>query len=104
MTTKEHFNQCRRRLWDLLTDTDFSYGCKRYEGLIEVLQSYPTYFDSPDDLPAPEKVTIRLYCYVLGGHRQYDFTGNTFPQAIMKFDKWLTKIETEERANKKEKQ
>lgn len=100
MTTKEHFNQCRERLWALLHDVDFSDGCKSYEGLIEVIQTFPEYFSSPDKLPEPESTIIKLHCYVLGDHRHYTFKGKTFGMAVLYFDKWLTQVEWEKSRRK----
>lgn len=96
MTNRERFEECRRRLWALLAKVDFSNGCKSYEGLIEIVQTYPSYFHSPDKLPEPESVIIRLHCYVLGDFRHYVFMGKTYGQAIDDFERWLTEQEETE--------
>ena len=97
MTTKEKFDNCRATLWRLLSGYDWETGCKSYEGAIEINHYYPRYWDSPDSLPEPESVTIRLHCYVLGPARHYEFSGKTLNEACESFDAWLSEIEGLER-------
>ena len=90
----KEFDECRKRLWNLLSKVDFSDGCKSYEGAIEVIETFPNYFCSPYEIPKAESFEIVLHCYVLGDSRHYRFHGKTFAQAISRFQEWLR---TEER-------
>ena len=99
MTSKERFDDLRRRLWDLLYAVDFSDGCKSYEGALEVHVEYPDYFfclvnneDKPQ-IPSPSYYCITLHCYVLGPARHYEFKGKTFCEALDGFEKWISNEE-----------
>lgn len=94
-SNRQRFDKCRERLWKLLSNVDFSDGCKSYEGAITVELGYPHYFDSPENIPAYDYICIHLDCYVLGPCRHYDFKGCTFSDAIARFEKWLDDRETE---------
>lgn len=67
--------------------------CKRYEGEIEITQSYPGFFDDPEARQTPEQYTLRLHLYVLGPNRHYEFSAPTLQQAIhmaqRQIDIWL---------------
>ena len=66
---------------------------KSYEGTWEVLMSYPDYFEDAFGCALPDFVEIRLYCYVLGPHRHYEWKGPTFLDALRKaeaeVDSWI---------------
>jgi hypothetical protein len=98
----KRFDKCRERLWKLLSNVDFSDGCKSYEGAITVELEYPNYFESPDALPSPDHVRIHLDCYVLGWTRHYDFDGVNMSDAISRFEQWLDEQEDEMRRDDNE--
>ena len=74
--------------------------CKSSEGTFEVLFSWPDYFSDVSGTRPPDFVRIRLYCYVLGPHRHYEWSGPTFTDALRKaeaeIDSWIEHLEDEE--------
>lgn len=87
MTNKERFFNLRRRTFELIkTELEIDGYCKPYEGAIDVLRSYPNYFEDESGNSPPAGYCITLHCYVLGGQRHYDFIGRTFDDALDKFE------------------
>ncbi len=81
------FLDLRRYVMDEIGKVDFSNGCKINEGLFELKLSYPDYFDEGDvenGIDKPDVVIIRLYCYVLGPRRVYEWKGKTILEAVKK--------------------
>lgn len=100
MTSVERFDNCRKRLWDLLSRTDM-IDCKSYDGVIELTYCYPSYFDTEPkyEVPIYECVYIILHCYVIGPTRHYEFGGKTLNDAVDKFEEWIDAREREEANN-----
>lgn len=76
----------------MLDNIDMSFGCKSYEGTIEINMEYPNYFEGYSDVP--NLFTITVHCYVLGDARHTDFKGKTFKEALDKFEHWIEVEET----------
>lgn len=65
---------------------------KSYEGIWEVLVSYPSYFDDETASARPDCCNITLHCYLIGPSRGYTWHGKTVGEALEKckrdIDKW----------------
>ena len=83
------FCQLRTKLWNALKKVDMSYGCKSYEGAIEVTEKYPDFFVDKSEENKPCVVGIKLHCYVLGPARHYDFFDVSLEKALEKFEAWI---------------
>ena len=93
MTDQERFMALRQRLFKMIEKAVKEYSHhKSYEGALEVAVCYPNYFEDSD---SPEYVCIRLDCYVLGWGRHYKFDGNTFAEALDRFEATLDEFEAE---------
>lgn len=86
------FRECQNKLWSILQNTDMSYGCKPYEGEIEVKFDFPNYFESPDKPPISSGCEITLNCYVLGSGRHHEFRGKNFEEAVKNFGEWFNEF------------
>ena len=68
--------------------------CKSYEGTFELFVGYPDYFDG-EHTDEPDFFKIVLHCYVLGPARHYEWTGNTFKEALDsaegEIDSWINR-------------
>lgn len=57
---------------------------KMYEGTWEILCSYLDAFEDPDCTSGPVYWEIHLHCYLLGPARHYEWSGETFEEALVK--------------------
>ena len=85
------FNQLRKRfakaVWREIRKGD---GCKSYEGTWELLIGYPDAFEDETGEAEPNFYRIQLHCYVLGPNRHYEWSGDTWEQAL---ERCLTDVE-----------
>jgi hypothetical protein len=85
MTDKQRFMKLRKRVINAVfkaIEEDCAH--KSYEGTFEVTVSYPNAFEESDE---PDYFQIALHCYVLGTSRHYEWSGNTFKEAIGKCER-----------------
>lgn len=82
----EDFIELRRWFMAQLRKIDMSNGHKRYEGIFELTVSYPDFFEYTGNqaLDKPDFFEIKLHCYVIGPHRNYEWRGNTMEEVIKK--------------------
>jgi len=68
-------------------------GHKSYEGIWELLVSYPSYFEDETGTSNPDFYRITLHCYVLGPGRHYNWDGKTWSEALERcrtdIDQWI---------------
>ncbi len=88
------FDRLRQRLMRAIAyELSVDGHCKSTEGTFEVVLCFPDYFQDEIGTAAPDYVAIRLYCYVLGPHRHYEWTGASFLEALRKaeaeIDSWI---------------
>jgi len=64
---------------------------KSGEGQMTVSFDYQNYFES--EIDTPPRVTLRVFCYVLGPHRLYDYSGSSLDECLDKaevdLDSWI---------------
>lgn len=96
MSDRDRFHALRSRLFGMIKQALAEDPCcKNYEGCLEVLGEYPTYFDDNLAEQPPDFYRIRLHCYVIGPSRHYDFVGKTFTECLDKFEAFLAECEAE---------
>ena len=85
MTNSERF-ALRKRVFAMIEKelAEDSY-CKSYEGAIDVMLSYPNYFEESDT----PSVDITLHCYILVNGRHITFSGSNMEQALDRFEEWV---------------
>ena len=90
MKNIERFNSLRKRVFKLIADelAEDPY-CKSYEGAIEIVTSYPDYFEDETADKGIDYCKITLHCYVLGSGRHHDFIGKNFKEALDKFERQI---------------
>lgn len=89
MTEEERFKRLRNFLFDKIQEA-FSDGAtgKSTEGVFEITHCFPDFYEDRWQ----EKWTgnawgIKLYCYVVGPSRHYEWWGGTLMDAIKKAEK-----------------
>lgn len=94
MTDKERFNSLRKRVFKLIAyELDQDPHCKSYEGTIELVTSYPDYFEDSTAEKGIDYCKITLHCYVLGSGRHHDFIGKNFKEALDEFERQIKRWE-----------
>lgn len=82
---KGEFQKLRKKLFaHLQTIIDSGEPGKSYEGIFEILCSYPDAWEDPDANGKPDYYEIRLHCYLIGPSRHYDWAGKTLEEAFQK--------------------
>ena len=86
----DRFSQLRSRLFKMIAkELAEDPHCKNYEGCLEVLAEYPTYFEDNTAESSPNFYRIGLHCYVVGATRHYNFDGETMKDCLDQFEMWL---------------
>ena len=94
----DRFYRLRQRVFDLIREEDDGYH-KSYEGAMDVRICFDSIFEA-DNVRDVSFVEIELHCYLLVNGRHISWDGNTFTQALDKFEDWVK--ETEGLVNKDE--
>lgn len=64
---------------------------KSYEGEWFVSFGYPNYFEDESGEAPPDFCKLELHCYLIGPSRHYEWTGDTWQEAIRQCKKDLRK-------------
>lgn len=64
--------------------------CKNCEGTFEWTAQYPDYFEDTEASAVPNYYILRLYCYILGPHRHYEWSGTTPDECLDKAEKEIS--------------
>ena len=87
----ERFYGLRQRVFDLIEKVDDGYH-KSYEGAIDVRICFDNIYEA-DNVRDVSFVEIELHCYLLVNGRHISWNGETFSEALDKFEDWLKDIE-----------
>ena len=87
------FSALRKQVADYIRKRlDAGAEHKSYEGIWEVLISYPSWFDDETTTASPDFCNITLHCYLIGPSRGYTWHGKTVDEALEKckkdIDRW----------------
>lgn len=84
------FDSLRNRVFRMIgKELEEDSYCKSYEGAIDIEISYPNYFEEEK----PVIFIITLHCYILVNGRHQNFYGNTFREALDRFEEWIKEKE-----------
>lgn len=90
----KRFYRLRQRVFDLIRKVDDGYH-KSYEGSVDVRICFENIFEA-ETVKDIGFVEIELHCYLLINGRHISWDGNTFTEALDKFEDWVNFIEENE--------
>lgn len=85
---RRRFSALRKQVADYIKkELDDWVHHKSYEGIWEVMVSYPSYFDDETASAQPDCYNITLHSYLIGPSRSYTWRGETLDEALRKCEK-----------------